>query len=185
MIDEILLDAEDRMEKVISVMRQDFATVRAGRASVSLLDKVQAEYYGAMTPINQMANISAPEARLLIVQPWDKSTIGAIEKAILKSDLGVNPNNDGSVIRISIPQLTEERRKELVKTVNKKGEEAKVAVRNIRRDANDSIKAVEKKKEASEDECNDALDDIQKSTDKFIKKIDEVVSHKEAEIMEV
>jgi len=185
MIDEILLDAEDRMDKVISVMRQDFATIRAGRASVSLLDKIQVEYYGAMTPINQTANISAPEARLLVVQPWDKSTIGAIEKAILKSDLGLNPNNDGSVIRINVPQLTEERRKELVKAVGKKGEEAKVAVRNIRRDANDSIKALEKKKEASEDECNNALDDIQKTTDKFIKKIDEVVSHKEAEIMEV
>lgn len=185
MLDEILLDAEERMEKVISVMREDFASLRAGRASVSLLDKVLVDYYGTPTPINQTANISAPEARMLMVQPWDKSTIGAIEKAILKADLGLNPNNDGSVIRISIPQLTEERRKELVKVVTKRGEDAKVAVRNIRRDANDAIKAIEKKKEASEDECANALEDIQKTTDKFIKKVEEVMGKKEEEIMEV
>ncbi len=185
MLDEILLNAEDRMEKVISIMREDFATIRAGRASVSLLDKVEVDYYGAMTPINQTANISAPEARLLVVQPWDKNMMGAIEKAIQKSDLGLNPSNDGCVIRIAIPQLTEERRKELVKLVSKKAEDSKVAVRNIRRDANDSIKSLEKKKEASEDECANALTDIQDATDKYIKRIDEVAAKKEAEIMEV
>ncbi|MBQ2763877.1 MAG: ribosome recycling factor, partial [Firmicutes bacterium] len=151
----------------------------------ALLDKIQVEYYGAMTPLNQMANISAPESRLLVVQPWDKSSMKAIEKAILASDLGLNPNNDGSIIRIAIPQLTEERRKELVKIVKKKDEEAKIAIRNIRRDLNDDIKALEKEKSVSEDDAANGLEKAQKLTDKWIKKLDEITKAKEAEIMEV
>ncbi|MGI5873699.1 MAG: ribosome recycling factor [Bacillota bacterium] len=173
------------MEKTSEALRREFATLRAGRATPALLDKIQVDYYGTMTPLNQMANISAPESRLLVVQPWDKSTIKGIEKAILASDLGLNPNNDGTVIRIAIPQLTEERRKELVKVVRKKDEEAKIAVRNIRRDLNSDIKALEKEKEVSEDDAARGLDDAQKLTEKWVKKLDEITKTKEAEIMEV
>jgi len=144
MIEEILMDSEDRMQKTIEVLRKDFASLRAGRANPAILDKVQVDYYGVPTPINQMANVSAPEARLLVIQPWDKTVIPTIEKAILKSDLGLNPSNDGTVIRIAIPQLTQERRKELVKTTKKKAEDAKVGIRNIRRDANEHLKSLEK-----------------------------------------
>jgi ribosome recycling factor len=184
-IKEYLEDAERRMEKTSEALRREFATLRAGRATPALLDKIQVDYYGTMTPLNQMANISAPESRLLVVQPWDKSTIKGIEKAILASDLGLNPNNDGTVIRIAIPQLTEERRKELVKVVRKKDEEAKIAVRNIRRDLNSDIKALEKEKEVSEDDAARGLDDAQKLTEKWVKKLDEITKTKEAEIMEV
>ena len=173
------------MEKTSEALRREFATLRAGRATPALLDKIQVDYYGTMTPLNQMANISAPESRLLVVQPWDKSTIKGIEKAILASDLGLNPNNDGTVIRIAIPQLTEERRKELVKVVRKKDEEAKIAVRNIRRDLNSDIKALEKEKEVSEDDAARGLDDAQKLTEKWVKKLDEITKTKEAEIMEI
>ncbi len=185
MIKEILQDAEDRMNKVTEILRKDYSSLRAGRANPALLDKVMVDYYGTPTPVNQTANISCPEPRLIVVQPWDKSLISAIEKAILKSDLGLNPNNDGSVIRLAIPQLTEERRRELVKTCSKKAEDAKVAVRNIRRDVNDSIKDLEKAKEASEDECKKALENAQKLTDRFVKTVDEIFEQKEKDIMAV
>ena len=185
MLKDIISDGESRMQKTLELFAKDLTTVRAGRANPAILDKVQADYYGTMTAINQMANISAPEPRLITVQPWDKSTIAVIEKAILKSDLGLNPSNDGSVIRIAIPQLTEERRSELVKVVKKKAEETRVGVRNIRRDVNEQIKDEEKKKTCSEDESKKGLDDIQKLTDKFIKEIDKVVENKEKDIMEV
>ena len=184
-IKEYMEDAERRMEKTSEALKREYSTLRAGRATPALLDKIQVEYYGAMTPLNQMANISAPESRMLVVQPWDKSAMKAIEKAILASDLGLNPNNDGSIIRIAIPQLTEERRKELVKVVKKKDEEAKVAIRNIRRELNNDIKALEKEKSVSEDDAARGLDDAQKLTEKWIKKLDEITKNKEAEIMEV
>ena len=185
MIKDLLDDAQDRMEKVEKILISDYASLRAGRATPALLDKITAEYYGTPTPINQMANISCPEPRLIVVQPWDKNQLSTIEKAILKSDLGITPNNDGTVIRLAVPTLTEERRREIVKQCGKKAEDAKVAVRNIRRDENDSVKALEKSKEASEDEVKKGLDDIQKLTDKFIKRVDEILSQKEKEIMEV
>ncbi|WP_235589136.1 ribosome recycling factor [Tepidibacillus decaturensis] len=173
------------MEKAISTLKKELASVRAGRANVSLLDKVQVEYYGALTPLNQMANITTPDARTLVIQPWDKSIMGEIEKAILKSELGITPTNDGSVIRINIPPLTEERRKELVKVVKKMGEESKVAIRNIRRDANEELKKKEKNGEISEDQSHRTQEEIQKLTDKFIGDVDTVVNTKEKEIMEV
>ncbi|WP_028545187.1 ribosome recycling factor [Paenibacillus taiwanensis] len=176
--------AEDRMEKAIAALRRELATLRAGRATPALLDRVQVEYYGAMTPVNQLANINTPDPRTLMIQPWDKTSIGAIEKAIMKSDLGLTPANDGSMIRITIPALTEERRAELVKQTKKYGEEAKVAIRNIRRDANDDIKKMEKT-DISEDESRRHQEDIQKSTDKFIAEVDKVLVTKEKEIMEV
>lgn len=185
MIKEFMEAAEEKMTKTCEALKRDYATLRAGRATPALLDKIQVDYYGAPTPINQMANISAPESRLLLIQPWDKSVIGTIEKAILKSDLGLNPNNDGSVIRIAIPQLTEERRKDLVKIVKKKAEEGKVAIRNIRRELNDDIKELEKSHEVSEDDAKRGLDDAQKLTEKYVKKVDEITEVKEAEIMEV
>lgn len=177
--------AEDRMEKALSALKRELATLRAGRATPSLLDRVQVEYYGAMTPVNQLANINTPDSRTLMIQPWDKSSMGAIEKAILKSDLGLTPSNDGSTIRIIIPALTEERRSDLVKMTRKFGEEAKVAVRNVRRDANDEIKKLEKTAGLSEDESRRHQDDIQKATDKFIAEVDKTLAAKEKEIMEV
>jgi ribosome recycling factor len=161
------------------------ATIRTGIASPSLLDRIQVECYGALTPINQLANISVPEPRMLAIQPWDKSAIAAIEKAIMKSDLGITPTSDGTVIRLVMPQLTQENRKELVKRVKKKGEDAKVSVRNIRRDGNDELKALEKSKEITEDESKGAQDDIQKMTDKYIAEVDKVIDNKEKEIMTV
>lgn len=185
MIKDLLNDAQDRMEKVEKILIGDFASLRAGRATPALLDRVLVDYYGTPTPVNQTANISCPEPRMILVQPWDKNLLPAIEKAILKSDLGITPSNDGTVIRLVVPQLTEERRKDIVKQCSKKAEESKVAVRNIRRDVNDSIKALEKTKEVSEDESKKGLDDAQKLTDKFIKRIDEVLAQKEKEVMEV
>ncbi len=185
MVEEVYLETDDRMSKVISVFQRDLATLRAGRASTALLDRIEVDYYGAMTPLNQLAGISAPEPRLLVIQPWDKQSIGEIEKAILKSDLGLTPTSDGSVIRLSIPQLTEERRKELVKVVRKKAEESKVAIRNIRRDANDEIKKLEKDSELTEDERRKALDEVQELTDQKIKEVDAALELKEAEIMEI
>ncbi|EGK13639.1 ribosome recycling factor [Kroppenstedtia eburnea] len=178
-------DANQRMEKAIQALKRELASIRAGRATPSLLDKVTVECYGSEMPLNQLANISTPEPRLLVVQPWDKSTLGDVERAILKSDLGLTPNNDGNLIRITIPALTEERRGELVKVVKKTGEEAKVAIRNIRRDANDEMKKLEKKGELSEDEARRGQDEIQKLTDRFIQETDKVVETKEKEIMEV
>ncbi|WP_336772247.1 ribosome recycling factor [Paenibacillus sp. MMO-58] len=177
-------NAEERMEKAIGALKRDLATLRAGRATPALLDRVQVEYYGAPTPVAQLANINIPDSRTLFIQPWDKSSIAAIEKAIMKSDLGLTPSNDGSAIRITLPPLTEERRTELVKTTKKFGEEAKVAIRNIRRDANDDIKKLEKTT-ISEDESRRHQEDIQKATDRFIAEVDKVLVAKEKEIMEV
>jgi len=182
---QAIANAKERMSKAIQAYTRELASIRAGRANASLLDRIQVDYYGAPTPVNQLAGISVPEARLLVVQPCDKSILGEIEKAILKSDLGLNPSNDGSVIRISIPQLTEERRKELAKLVKKEAEDAKVAVRNIRRDANDDLKKLEKNGEITEDEHRGYADDIQKVTDEHIAKIDQITKEKEKEILEV
>lgn len=185
MANQVIADAKEKMSKAISQLRKELTTLRAGRATPSLLDKVQVEYYGALTPVNQLANISTPEARLLIIQPWDKTSLAAIEKAIMKSDLGLTPSNDGSLIRLAIPALTEERRNELVKLVKKYGEEAKVAIRNIRRDANDSLKKIEKDGSISEDESRRHQESVQKTTDEHIVSVDQVVADKEKEMMEV
>ncbi|WP_025027628.1 ribosome recycling factor [Caldalkalibacillus mannanilyticus] len=185
MPNQVKADANERMDKAISQLKRELATLRAGRANPSLLDKVQVEYYGAMTPVNQLANISTPEPRLLVIQPWDKTSLAAIEKAIMKSELGLNPSNDGSIIRLAIPALTEERRVELVKMVKKYGEECKVAIRNIRRDANDAIKKIEKEGTISEDESRRHQETIQKTTDEHIVSVDQIVVEKEKEIMEV
>ena len=182
---DLMLEQEQRMDKSIESLKHEFASIRTGRASVALLDKIMVDYYGSPTPINQVANISVPEPRMILVAPWDKSMIGAIEKAILQSDLGLNPGNDGTAIRLTIPQLTEERRKEIVKIVHKKAEDAKVAVRNIRRDANDVLKKEEKAKTITEDDVKDGLDQIQKLTDKKIKQIDELKAVKEKDVLEV
>ena len=184
-IKEILSTAQTKMQKTIEVLRVDLASVRAGRASVSLLDKVMVEYYGTPTPVNQVASVTVPEPRMIVIQPWEKNLLKDIERAIMKSDLGLNPNSDGSVIRLNLHQLTEERRKELVKTVHKKAEDARVSIRNLRREANDSVKKAEKAKEITEDEAKKANDDIQKMTDKFIKEVDTVMEHKEKEVMEI
>ncbi|HCW04682.1 MAG TPA: ribosome recycling factor [Clostridium sp.] len=185
MIKEILNKAEEKMLKTVQVLKADLATMKAGRANPTILDRIEVEYYGSMMPLNQVANVSAPEPRMLLIQPWEKSTLKAIEKAILKSDLGINPTNDGTVIRMLIPELTEETRRNLVKQVKKTGEDSKIAIRTIRRDANDKIKALKKKREMSEDEIKKAEDDIQKKTDNYIKEIDKIVEVKEKEIMTI
>lgn len=179
------MQMEEKMELAVQSFSKNLATVRAGRANPSLLDSVYVDYYGASTPINQLASIGVPEARLLVITPYDKTALGEMEKAIQKADLGLSPSNDGNVIRISIPALTEERRKELVKVVGKFAEESRVQVRNIRRDANDQLKALEKKSEITEDELRKLQDDVQKSTDNFIAKIEQHAEQKEKEIMEV
>lgn len=181
----VISSAKERMEKAISAYTRELASIRAGRANASLLDKISVDYYGAPTPINQLAGVSVPEARLLVIQPYDKTILGDIEKAIMKSDLGLNPTSDGSIIRIAIPALTEERRKELVKVVKKESEEAKIAIRNIRRDANDDLKKLEKNGEITEDDLRGYSDDIQKMTDSHINKIDDITKDKEKEILEV
>ncbi|GLC32714.1 ribosome recycling factor [Clostridium omnivorum] len=185
MVKDIMNTAEEKMNKSVAVLKRDLATMKAGRANPTMLDRIEVEYYGSMVPINQVANISAPEPRVILVQPWEKSSLKTIEKAILKSDLGINPSNDGSVIRLIVPELTEETRKNLVKNVKKVGEETKVAVRSIRRECNDKIKALKKNNEISEDELKKAEDDIQKRTDNFIKEIEKIVESKEKEIMSV
>lgn len=185
MLNDIMEDAEGRMIKTIEHLETDFAGMRAGRANPAMVDRIMVNYYGAPTPLNQMANINVPEARLLVINPWDKSSIAEIEKALMKSELGITPSNDGNVIRLNVPQLTEERRRDLVKVVKKRAEEAKVAIRNIRREANDMIKASEKDKLISEDAGKKGLEDIQKVTDRYIKDIDQVLQIKEKEIMEV
>jgi len=177
--------AESKMEKTVATLRRELATLRAGRATPALLDKITVEYYGSATPVSQLANISVPEPRLLVIQPWDKKTMAEIERAILKSDLGLTPNNDGSVIRLAIPQLTEERRRELVKVVKKKSEETRVAVRNIRRDVNEELKKSEKNGELTEDELRKLQESMQKLTDKYVEEIEKVLVTKEKEIMEV
>lgn len=184
-VKELLANESTRMDKAIEALKREFATIRTGRASISLLDNIQVDYYGTPSPLNQVANLSVPEPRLLVIAPWDKSMIGAIEKALLQSDLGLYPNNDGVQIRLSIPQLTEERRKELVKIVNKKAEEAKVAIRNIRRDANDVLKKEEKAKTITEDISKDAMEQVQKLTDKKIAAVDALRDAKEKDVLEV
>ena len=185
MIKDIFASHEDRMKKSIEALKREFASLRAGRATPALLDKVMVEYYGTPTPVNQLANISVPEPRMIMIQPCEKTSLHDIEKAIMKSDLGLNPNSDGTAIRLTIPQLTQDRRTELVKSVNKKAEETKVAIRNLRRDANEAIKKLEKSKEVTEDEAKKGQDDMQKLVDKYIKAVDAAKAVKEKEIMEV
>ncbi len=175
---------EEKMTKTMANLDGEFGAIRAGRANPNVLNRIMVDYYGTPTPIQQVANVSVPEARMIQIQPWDKTMIKAITKAIQTSDLGINPNNDGSVIRLVFPELTEERRKELVKDVKKKGEAAKVAIRNIRRDGNDSIKKL-KGTEVSEDEIKDMEDELQKITDKFVKEVDKAVEVKSKEVMTV
>lgn len=182
---QVVLDAKEKMEKALQTLKRELGTLRAGRANPALLEKVTVDYYGTQTPINQVASITVPEARLLVIQPWDKSILHAIEKAIQKSDLGLSPTNDGVVIRIAIPPLTEERRLELTKLVRKYGEEAKVAIRNIRRDANDAFKKMEKEGAVSEDESRRYQLEVQDLTDQYSKRVDETVKQKENEIMEI
>lgn len=185
MINEIKEDAQERMGKSIDALKSNLNKVRTGRAHPSLLDNISVEYYGMDTPLNQVGNISVPDARTLAVTVFDKSMIGAVEKAILSSDLGLNPASQGTLIRIPLPPLTEERRKDLVKVVRGEAEGGKIAIRNIRRDANSDVKALLKEKEISEDEAHQAEDEIQKITDGFVKKVDEILTEKEAELMEI
>ena len=182
---EVQNKLQQQMDKTIEALKYEFSTIRAGRANAQMLDKIRVDYYGTPTPINQVGSISVPEPRTLMINPWDKSSMAEIEKAIRNSDLGLNPTNDGQVIRISVPALTEERRKELAKRVHKVAEEFKVRLRNERRDANDALKKMEKDGELTEDELKKAQDEVQKITDKFIKEIDAVASAKEKDIMEV
>lgn len=184
-IDDILLEAEERMEKAIAALERDFGKLRTGRATTTLVDGIKADYYGTPTPINQMASVAVPDSRTITIQPWDKGGIAAVEKAILKSDLGLTPINDGKLIRISIPPLTEERRKELVKVARKYGEETRVAVRNVRRDTNDTLKKAEKDKQITEDQLKRATEDVQKITDKFVAQVEEKCAEKEKEIMDI
>lgn len=176
---------EEKIQKSETLLKEDLATVRAGRANAALVDKVMVDYYGSPTPLKALANISVPEPRMLLISPFDPKSIPEVEKAINVANIGINPVNDGKVIRLQIPQVTEERRKELTKTVKKMGEDTKVAVRNLRRDANDKVKKLEKAGDYTEDDVKETLDDIQKLTDKSIKEIDEIVAAKEKEIMEV
>ncbi|ADL51521.1 ribosome recycling factor [Clostridium cellulovorans] len=183
MVKEIISNAEEKMKKTVTVLKKDLNTLKAGKANPTMLDRIEVEYYGTMTPINQVANISAPEPRILLIQPWDKGSLKAIEKAILISDLGINPNSDGNVIRLIVPELTEETRRDITKKVKKFGEDAKVAVRSIRRDANDKIKNLKKENTITEDEMKSAEDNVQKKTDAFVKEIDSIISDKEKEVM--
>lgn len=183
MVKEIYSSLEEKMNKTVTVLKKDLSTLKAGRANPAMLDRIEIEYYGSMTAINQVANVSVPEPRMLLITPYDKTSIKAIEKAILVSDLGINPNNDGNVIRLLVPELTEETRKDIVKKVKKFGEEAKVALRSIRRDANDKIKALKKENSITEDEMKSAEESIQKKTDVFVKNIDVIITDKEKEIM--
>jgi ribosome recycling factor len=173
------------MDKAIQNLEKEFSKLRTGRASVTLLEDLKVDYYGTLTPLNQLASISTPDSRTLAIQPWDRNAFGEIEKAIQKSDLGLNPVNDGKIIRINIPPLTEERRKELVKVAKKYAEEAKIAIRNVRRDANDALKKKKNDKELTEDEMHRGQDEVQKITDSFVQKVDEVLNKKEKEIMEI
>lgn len=178
-------NAEKKMNRAVEVLESDLASIRAGRANPAILDKVTVEYYGVPTPLQQVGTVSVPEARTIVIQPWDATLLGAIEKAIQTSDVGINPNNDGKVIRLNFPPLTEERRKELVKGISKRGEEAKVAVRNCRRDAIEVFKKQKKANEITEDDLKEMEDEIQKMTDRFIKKVSDIIAAKEKEILEV
>ncbi|MGQ9585050.1 MAG: ribosome recycling factor [Anaerolineae bacterium] len=185
MIKDLLKETEERMKKAIEVLQGDLMTIRTGRASPALLDRVRVDYYGAPTPLNQLASVSAPEPRLLLVRPWDPSILGDIERAILKSELGLTPSNDGKVIRLAIPRLTEERRQELARLVARRVEEGRVAIRNIRREAIEDLREFEKEKLISEDEMYRGRDDIQELTDRYIERVDEIGKAKEAELLEV
>lgn len=182
---ELLMTYEDKMEKSLNNLNEEFATIRAGRANPHILDKIKIDYYGTPTPLQQVGNISVPEARMIVIQPWDASILKDVEKAILGSDVGITPTNDGKMIRLVFPELTEDRRKELVKDIKKKGENAKVAIRNIRRDAIDAIKKKGKEDGISEDEIKDYEDDVQKTTDSYVKKIESAVEEKSKDIMTV
>jgi ribosome recycling factor len=183
MVDDILHDVEDRMQKSVKSLQKEFSTIRTGRANPAMFEGIKVHVYGSDMPLNQVATISIPEPRLVVIQPWDRGNLGEIEKAILKSDLSVNPSNDGNLIRIQIPELTEERRKEYVKLAKQKAEECKVAIRNIRRDGNDMIKSLEKDKEITEDESKSAQDKIQKITDKYVDEVTKMTENKEKEIL--
>jgi len=185
MLEEVLKRAKDHMEKALENLHHELAGIRTGKANPGLLDAIRVDYFGQMVPLKQVANIAVPDPRLITIQPWDKSVVAGIEKAIMASDLGLNPQSDGVIIRLPVPPLTEERRRELVKVVKRMGEESKVAVRNVRRDSNDRIKKLEKEHEISEDAMHDKQDEIQKITDEFTHKIDESVAAKEKEIMEI
>ncbi len=185
MDEKIVIEVEAKMEKTLSTFKTDLNKVRTGRASLALFDDIRVDYYGTPTPLHQMATLAVPEPRLITIQPWDTSIIGEIEKAILKSELGVTPASDGKIIRITIPRLTEERRKELVKVVKKMSEGTKVAIRNIRREANEQLKGLEKNKKISQDQLHQWIDKVQSSTDKFIEKVDGVLAAKEKEILEI
>jgi len=185
MINELHEQIESRMDKSVQTLKRELARLRAGRANPQILDRIMVDYYGVPTPLNQLGNITVPEARLLVISPWDSKIIPAVEREIMKSDLGITPTNDGKVIRLVFPELTEERRKELVKTVKKMGEETKIAIRNIRREANDQLRKMQKNSEITEDDLRTEESNVQKLTDDFIKKVDEVIKDKENEIMEV
>ena len=182
---ELKRKAIEKMDSAVEALKKEFSAIRTGRASLALLDGIKVDYYGTPTPLQQLASLSIPESRQIAIQPWEQKIISEIEKAIMKSDLGLTPSNDGKVIRINIPALTEERRKQLVKVAKKNAEDSKIAVRNIRRDTNEEIKKLEKEKHLSEDNTKKSLDEIQKLTDAYIRKIDEILMHKEKEIMEV
>ena len=185
MIDETLFDAEEKMEKAVAVAKDDLASVRTGRANANMFSRVLVDYYGSMTPINQLASINVPEARMAVIKPYDASQLKALETAIRNSDLGLNPSNDGQIIRVVIPQLSEERRREMVKVARSKGEDARVSVRNIRRKAMDQLHRIVRDGEAGEDEVGRAEKELQNTTDKYVHQIDDLVKHKEAELLEV
>ncbi|OUM94366.1 MAG: ribosome recycling factor [Firmicutes bacterium ZCTH02-B6] len=181
----LLQDADEKMKQAVQAARRELAAIRTGRASPSLLDRVQVDYYGTLLPVNQLATVTVPEARLLVIQPWDKNAVKLIEKAILKSDLGLTPTSDGAVLRIQVPPLTEERRKELARLARKEAEDKRVAIRNVRRDVNDAIKKLEKDGQLSEDDSRRAQTQVQELTDRYIKEIDDLLAAKEKEILEV
>jgi ribosome recycling factor len=185
MIDETLLEAEEKMEKAVSVAKEDFATIRTGRAHPSMFGKITAEYYGTPTPVNQLASFHMPEPRMVIVQPFDKASLGAIDKAIRNSDLGVNPTNDGAIIRVVFPELSEERRKEYIKVARHKAEDGRVSIRNIRRHAKDAIDKLVKSGEAGEDDGRRAEGELDKITHTYVSQVDELLKHKESELLEV
>ena len=185
MLEELKLDTEEKMESALKALQNDYSSLRAGKANPQMVEKITVDYYGVDTPINQLSNISVPEARLLVIQPWDKSSIPMIEKAILKSNIGITPSGDGTVIRLAVPQLTTERRAELVKELKKMAEEIKIRIRNVRRDANDKVKKMEKDKAIAEDEEKVTMDDIQKLTDKYIAEVEKTLEIKEKEVTEI
>lgn len=185
MIDETLLDAEEKMEKAVTVAKEDFAGIRTGRATPAMFNKIVVDYYGAMTPVVQLASLTVPEPRMAVISPYDKSTLGIIERAIRDSDLGVNPTNDGQIIRIVFPQLTEERRKEFVKVARSKAEDARVSIRNIRRKAMEELSRLAKDGETGEDEVSRAEKELEKTTAQYVAQVDELLKHKEAELLEV